>query len=61
MYCRPCLPVKCSSASEVTGKGGYVGDGHILRLIRKRLKAGVTEDGALVPTEASTPQGAAKC
>jgi group II intron reverse transcriptase/maturase len=35
-----------------------VGDGRILRLIRKWLKAGVMEDGTLVPTEAGTPQGA---
>jgi group II intron reverse transcriptase/maturase len=35
-----------------------VGDGCILRLIRKWLKAGVMEDGNLVPTEAGTPQGA---
>jgi group II intron reverse transcriptase/maturase len=35
-----------------------VGDGRILRLIRKWLKAGVMEDGNLVPTEAGTPQGA---
>ena len=35
-----------------------VGDGRILRLIRKWLKAGVMEDGNLVSTEAGTPQGA---
>jgi RNA-directed DNA polymerase len=35
-----------------------VGDGRILRLIRKWLKAGVMEDGNLAPTEAGTPQGA---
>jgi group II intron reverse transcriptase/maturase len=35
-----------------------VGDCRILRLIRKWLKAGVMEDGSLVPTEAGTPQGA---
>jgi RNA-directed DNA polymerase len=35
-----------------------VGDSRILRLIRKWLKAGVMEDGNLVPTEAGTPQGA---
>jgi group II intron reverse transcriptase/maturase len=35
-----------------------VGDGRILRLIRKWLKAGVMEDGTLVPTEVGTPQGA---
>jgi group II intron reverse transcriptase/maturase len=35
-----------------------VGDRRILRLIRKWLKAGVMEDGNLVPTEAGTPQGA---
>jgi hypothetical protein len=32
-----------------------VGDSRILRLIRKWLKAGVIEDGNLVPTEAGTP------
>ena len=37
-------------------EGGYVGDGRMLRLIRKWLKAGVMEDGTLVPTEAGTPQ-----
>jgi RNA-directed DNA polymerase len=35
-----------------------VGDRRVLRLIRKWLKAGVMEDGSLVPTEAGTPQGA---
>ena len=35
-----------------------VGDRRILRLIGKWLKAGVMEDGKLVPTEAGTPQGA---
>jgi RNA-directed DNA polymerase len=35
-----------------------VGERRILRLIRKWLKAGVMEDGNLVPTEAGTPQGA---
>jgi len=35
-----------------------IGDGRILRLIRKWLKAGVMEDGKFVPTEAGTPQGA---
>jgi group II intron reverse transcriptase/maturase len=35
-----------------------VGDRRILRLIRKWLKAGVMEDGNLVPTEAGTPQEA---
>ena len=35
-----------------------VGDRRILRLIRKWLKAGVMEDGNLLPTEAGTPQGA---
>jgi group II intron reverse transcriptase/maturase len=35
-----------------------VGDSRILRLIRKWLKAGVMEDGNLVPTEVGTPQGA---
>jgi group II intron reverse transcriptase/maturase len=35
-----------------------VGDRRILRLIRKWLKAGVMEDGNLVPTETGTPQGA---
>jgi RNA-directed DNA polymerase len=35
-----------------------VGDRRINRLIRKWLKAGVMEEGALVTTEAGTPQGA---
>ena len=35
-----------------------VGDSRILRLIRKWLKAGVIDDGNLVPTEVGTPQGA---
>jgi len=35
-----------------------VGDNRILRLIRKWLKAGVMDDGNLVPTEVGTPQGA---
>ena len=35
-----------------------VGDRRILRLIRKWLKAGVMEEGAVLPTEAGTPQGA---
>jgi RNA-directed DNA polymerase len=35
-----------------------VGDSRILRLIRKWLKAGVMDDGNLVPTEVGTPQGA---
>jgi retron-type reverse transcriptase len=34
-----------------------VGDSRILRLIRKWMKAGVMEDGNLLPTEAGTPQG----
>jgi RNA-directed DNA polymerase len=35
-----------------------VGDQRVIRLIRKWLKAGVMEDGAITPTEAGTPQGA---
>ena len=35
-----------------------IGDQRVIRLIRKWLKAGVTEDGALTPTVAGTPQGA---
>ena len=35
-----------------------IGDRRINRLIRKWLKAGVMEEGELVPTEAGTPQGA---
>jgi RNA-directed DNA polymerase len=35
-----------------------VGDGRILRLIRKWLKAGVMEDGVVTPGEVGTPQGA---
>jgi retron-type reverse transcriptase len=35
-----------------------IGDRRINRLIAKWLKAGVMEDGALVSTEAGTPQGA---
>jgi group II intron reverse transcriptase/maturase len=35
-----------------------IGDRRILRLIRKWLKAGVMEEGAVLPTEAGTPQGA---
>jgi len=35
-----------------------VADGRLLRLIRKWLKAGVLQDGELVPTEVGTPQGA---
>jgi RNA-directed DNA polymerase len=35
-----------------------VGDQRVIRLIRKWLKAGVMEDGAIMPTEAGTPQGA---
>jgi RNA-directed DNA polymerase len=35
-----------------------IGDRRIKRLIRKWLKAGVMEEGELVPTEAGTPQGA---
>jgi len=35
-----------------------VGDRRILRLIRKWLRAGVLEDGTVVPTVAGTPQGA---
>ena len=35
-----------------------VGDPRVIRLIRKWLKAGVMEDGAITPTEAGTPQGA---
>ena len=35
-----------------------VGDPRVIRLIRKWLKAGVMEEGAITPTEAGTPQGA---
>ena len=35
-----------------------VGDPRVIRLLRKWLKAGVMEDGAITPTEAGTPQGA---
>ncbi len=35
-----------------------IGDRRINRLIRKWLKAGVMEEGDLVPTETGTPQGA---
>ena len=35
-----------------------VGDQRVIRLLRKWLKAGVMEDGAITPTEAGTPQGA---
>jgi group II intron reverse transcriptase/maturase len=35
-----------------------IGDRRINRLIRKWLKAGVMEEGNLVPTETGTPQGA---
>jgi RNA-directed DNA polymerase len=35
-----------------------IADPRVIRLIRKWLKAGVMEDGVLVPTEAGTPQGA---
>jgi RNA-directed DNA polymerase len=35
-----------------------VGDRRMIRLIRKWLKAGVMEEGAVLPTEAGTPQGA---
>jgi group II intron reverse transcriptase/maturase len=35
-----------------------IGDRRVLRLIRKWLKAGVTEDGETVATETGTPQGA---
>ena len=35
-----------------------IGDRRINRLIRKWLKAGVMEEGELVPSEAGTPQGA---
>lgn len=35
-----------------------IGDQRVIRLIRKWLKAGVMEDGAITPTEAGTPQGA---
>ena len=35
-----------------------VGDQRVIRMIRKWLKAGVMEDGAITPTEAGTPQGA---
>jgi len=35
-----------------------IGDPRILRLIRKWLKAGVMEDGALTQAETGTPQGA---
>src|SRR5437867_2849660 len=35
-----------------------VGDQRVIRLIRKWLKAGVMEGGAITPTEAGTPQGA---
>jgi group II intron reverse transcriptase/maturase len=35
-----------------------VGDRRVIRLVRKWLKAGVMEDGVLVPGEIGTPQGA---
>jgi group II intron reverse transcriptase/maturase len=35
-----------------------VGDPRVIRLLRKWLKAGVMEEGAIMPTEAGTPQGA---
>jgi RNA-directed DNA polymerase len=35
-----------------------IGDPRVIRLIRKWLKAGVMEEGAITPTEAGTPQGA---
>jgi retron-type reverse transcriptase len=35
-----------------------IGDPRVIRLIRKWLKAGVMEDGIIMPTEAGTPQGA---
>jgi group II intron reverse transcriptase/maturase len=35
-----------------------IGDPRVIRLIRKRLKAGVMEEGLITPTEAGTPQGA---
>jgi group II intron reverse transcriptase/maturase len=35
-----------------------IGDRRVIRLIRKWLKAGVTEDGQVMPTEVGTPQGA---
>jgi len=35
-----------------------IGDPRMIRLIRKWLKAGVMEDGAVMPTEEGTPQGA---
>ena len=35
-----------------------IADTRLLRLIRKWLKAGVLQDGVLVPTEVGTPQGA---
>jgi RNA-directed DNA polymerase len=35
-----------------------IGDPRVIRLIRKWLKAGVMEEGAIMPTEAGTPQGA---
>ena len=35
-----------------------IGDQRVIRLIRKWLKAGVMQDGAITPTEAGTPQGA---
>ena len=35
-----------------------IGDRRVIRLIRKWLKAGVTEDGQVEPTEIGTPQGA---
>ncbi len=35
-----------------------IGDQRVIRLIRKWLKAGVMEDGKVIPTEVGTPQGA---
>jgi len=35
-----------------------IGDPRVLRLIRKWLRAGVSEDGAWVPSDEGTPQGA---
>jgi RNA-directed DNA polymerase len=35
-----------------------VGDPRVIRLLGKWLQAGVMEDGAIMPTEAGTPQGA---
>jgi group II intron reverse transcriptase/maturase len=39
------------------GLADEVADGNILRIVEQFLKAGVMEDGALIPTPMGTPQG----